>query len=57
MKTYECTAYVHLAKKIKVKARNRKEAIERASKIAEERYGIGFNGSMSVPFYPEDFDK
>lgn len=53
MKPYECTLYVWVAKK----AKNRKEAIEKASKIGDKRYGSGFQGSMSVPFYPEDFEK
>ena len=53
-KTYATTVYVTVAKQILVKANNRAEAIEKASKIAERRYGDQCTGTLSVPYLEGD---
>lgn len=53
-KTYETTVYVQVSKKIVVGASNRNEAIEKASKIADRRYGEQCTGTLSVPYLEGD---
>lgn len=53
-KTYACIAYVLVSRQILVKAKDRQEAIKKASKVAERRYGIGFTETLNVPFLEGD---
>lgn len=50
MKIYATTVYVTVAKQIIVRANNRAEAIEKASKTARRRYGDDFTGTLTVPY-------
>lgn len=53
-KTYDTIVYIQVAKSISVNAKNREEAIEKASKIAERRYGDQCTGTMTVPYLEGD---
>lgn len=57
MKTYATIVYITVAKQILVRARNRDEAIEKASNTAKRRYGEQCTGSLWVPFLEGDGDE
>lgn len=55
MKTYDTTVYFTTAKPVRVRARNRAEAIEKATKEARRRYSIdACDMTLKVPFQEGD---